>query len=104
MGNRKNITSKICNIISENEELNDIKNTILEAEEEGSEEGEKQELATDEKDVEALQKALDKALETITDEKLVSKINALKDALDLSKDTDSTDVAAVKECIELLSL
>ena len=104
MGNRKNITSKICNIISENEELNDIKNTILEAEEEGSENGEKQELATDEKDIEALQKALDKALETITDEKLVSKINALKDALDLSKDTDSTDVAAVKECIELLSL
>ena len=47
--------------------------------------------------------ALDKAAEKISDEAIISKINALKDALDSSKDSGSTDVGTVKECVELLS-
>lgn len=98
---RKEIVSKINEIVAESEELSDTKELFLESEdgEEGSEDAS---LATDEKDIEALKSALDKALDKISDEKLVSKINALKDALDSSKETGTTDVGTVKECVELL--
>lgn len=107
MGKRKEITSKIANVIAESEELSEVKDLIAEAEE-NEEEGEanedKSKLSVDDKGVEELKKALDKALENITDEKLVNKINSLKDALDAAKDSDTTDVATVKECIEILSM
>lgn len=108
MNARKEIVSKINNIVEESVELSEVKNLIAESEkdseEDSEEEGDSKKLAVSEKEVEELQDALDKALEKIADEKLVAKINDLKDALDASKDTDTTDVATVKECIEILSL
>lgn len=102
MESRKDITSKILSIISEDEELSEAKSLINEEDEEEDEGKEK--LATSEKDIDALKSALDKALESVTDEKLVKKIEDLKSALDASKEDDTTDVATVKECVELLSL
>ena len=104
MGSRKQIVENIGSVIAENEELSDMQSLIAEEEEAAASEegGETASLATDDKDIEALKSALDKALDKITDEKLVSKINALKDALDSSKDTGTTDVGTVKECVELL--
>lgn len=99
--NRKAVLETINNIVAENEYLSNSK--MLFEEEEGSEGEEEASLATSDKDIDALKGALDKALEKITDEKLVSKINALKDALDTSKDSGTTDVGTVKECVELLS-
>lgn len=102
MSNRKAIVESVENIIKESDYLSEMK-TLLEEEDETEEAPEDEKLETSDKDIEALQTALDKALEKITDEKLVSKINTLKDALSSSKDTGSTDVEAVKEAVELLS-
>lgn len=105
MDSRKKIVENINEMIEENEELSETKMLFEEEEETAADESEdKKELATNDKDIEALQNALDKALEKITDEKLVEKINSLKDALDSSKDNETTDVATVKECIEILSM
>ena len=102
MANRKEIMEAVEEIVSENEDLTDMR-TLFEEEtgEENNETDEK--LATSDKDIDALKGALDKALENITDEKLVEKIKSLKDALDASKDTGTTDVETVKECVEILS-
>lgn len=102
MNNRKAICEQIENLISEDEELMEARTLF---EEEGSEETESDaELATSDKDIDALKSALDKAAEKITDEKLLTKINALKDALESSKDTGTTEVGTVKECVELLNM
>lgn len=102
-GNKTAILESINNLIAEDEFLANEKMLFEENEDsEGSEADAS--LETDDKDIEALKSALDKALDKITDEKLVSKINALKDALDTSKDSGTTDVGTVKECVELLSL
>jgi len=101
--NKATILESIKDIVSEDEYLSDMKTLY---EEEGEEEGagdSDASLETSDKDIDALKSALDKALEKITDEKLVAKINALKDALDTSKDSGTTDVGTVKECVELLS-
>lgn len=100
--NKNAIFESVNNLVAEDEFLN---NTKVIFEEDGGEEGSEEEasLETNDKDIEALKSALDKALEKISDEKLVSKINALKDALDTSKDSGTTDVGTVKECVELLS-
>ena len=106
MDSRKKIVENINYMIDESEELYETK-VLFEEDEAAAEEGgeeDKKELAANDKDIEALQNALDKALEKITDEKLVEKINSLKDALDNSKDNETTDVAAVKECVEILSM
>ena len=81
--------------------LSETKLMLEEDESESTEED--KELETTDKDKDALAAALDKALENITDEKLVSKINSLKDALGASKDDGTTDVGTVKECVELLN-
>ena len=99
---RKEIVEKINDVIAESEELSETRDLITEDEESSAEETDAS-LSTDDKDIDALKSALDKALDKITDEKLVSKINALKDALDTSKETGTTDVGTVKECVELLS-
>lgn len=104
MNNRKAICEQIENLIEEDAELMEAK-TLFEEEEEAENDSEKDaELATSEKDIEALKSALDKAAEKITDEKLLTKINALKDALESSEDTGTTDVGTVKECVELLNM
>lgn len=54
-------------------------------------------------EVDKLVGALDKALDKITDEKLVKKIEDLKKALEDGKD-EGQDVATVKECVEILSM
>lgn len=101
MENRKEIIDAVNEIIEENEDLQEMKTLFEEDNEE--EEAENKELATSDKDIDALKDALDKAAEKISDEAIISKINALKDALDSSKDSGSTDVGTVKECVELLS-
>lgn len=102
MESRKEIIDAVSGIISENENLQEMKMLFEEdAEDDGAEEN--KELATSDKDIDALKKALDKAAENISDEAIISKINSLKDALDSSKDSGSTDVGTVKECVELLS-
>lgn len=104
MKSRKEIATKITNLVKENEDLNGFKTILEDEEDKAPEESEKEDkLAVSDKDIDDLKKALDKALESITDEKLVSKINSLKDALDSSKDAGETDVSTVKECVELLS-
>ena len=102
-GNKATILEDIKNIISEDEYLSDMKTLYEEEGEESDAEGSDASLETSDKDIDDLKSALDKALEKITDEKLVAKINALKDALDTSKDSGTTDVGTVKECVELLS-
>lgn len=103
--NRKAVLETIDNIVAESEYLSETKMLFEEEETAAAEEGAEAEasLSTSDKDIDALKDALDKALEKITDEKLVSKINSLKDALDTSKDSGTTDVGTVKECVELLS-
>ena len=101
MENRKTIIDSVNKIIEENEDLQEMKTLFEEDDEE--ETAENKELATSDKDIDALKNALDKAAEKISDEAIISKINALKDALDSSKDSGSTDVGTVKECVELLS-
>lgn len=102
-GNKATILEDIKNIISEDEYLSDMKTLYEEEGEESDAEGSDASLETSDKDIDDLKSALDKSLEKITDEKLVAKINALKDALDTSKDSGTTDVGTVKECVELLS-
>lgn len=106
IGSRAKITEAISKLISENEELNEAKNLLTESDvgEDDKTEEKTEKLSVDEKELDSLQNALDKALENITDEKVINKINDLKDALETSKSTETTDVAAVKECIEILSL
>ena len=102
--NKKSILESIKDIVEEDEYLSESKTLFEEDEAAGDEGGETDaSLETSDKDIDALKSALDKALDKITDEKLVSKINALKDALDTSKDSGTTDVGTVKECVELLS-
>ena len=101
MESRKEIISMIDELISEDDMLSETKLMLEEDDEEASDED--KELETTDKDKDALVKALDTALENITDEKLVSKINSLKDALGASKDEGTTDVGTVKECVELLN-
>lgn len=102
--NKKSILEGIKDIVEEDEYLSESKTLFEEDEAAGDEGGEADaSLETSDKDIDALKSALDKALDKITDEKLVSKINALKDALDTSKDSGTTDVGTVKECVELLS-
>ena len=98
---KKEIVERINDVIAESEELSETRDLITEDEESGAEETDAS-LSTDDKDIDALKSALDKALDKITDEKLVSKINALKDALDTSKESGTTDVGTVKDCVELL--
>lgn len=105
MSGRKAVLDGVNKIVEEDENLLETK-TIYESEDEPEEDGAKEskDLECSSKDIEALKSALDKALEKVTDEKLVSKINSLKDALDSCEDTGTTDVGTVKECVELLSL
>lgn len=104
MSGRAAVLDGVSKIVESNEALLDTK-TIYESDDEPEEENkENKDLECSSKDIEALKSALDKALEKITDEKLVSKINSLKDSLDSCEDTGTTDVGTVKECVELLSL
>lgn len=107
MENRKNIVEGFNKIIDENELLKEQKCKIDETKEKCSKETEKDEeelIDVNEEDIDKLSKALDKALEKITDQKLVDKIGELKNALELSKANETTDVKAIKECVELLSM
>ena len=105
MESRKDLLMKVEDLINEDSYLYDTKEMLMEEDDDGAETtDEDKALETSDKDINALKTALDKALENITDEKLVSKINSLKDALDASKDEGTTDVGTVKECVELLNL
>ena len=110
MEKRNEIIDAIQECIDEDEELSEQKALIeAEAENENDDDGsddkeDDKAPEASEKDLDALSKALDKALDTVTDEKLVDKIQALKDAIDGGKDSGTTPVKEVKEAVELLSM
>lgn len=57
-----------------------------------------------EQDTKAIVKALETAKSKATDEKLIDKIDKIIDSLSSSSEEGETDVSAVKEAVELLSL
>lgn len=103
--NRKQIVEKIEDFISGDAALSE-KRAVVEAEKTSSDDGEDEDAAPEasEQDVEAIKKALEKAKEKATDEKLVSKIDALIASLTEAIEDESTDVSAIKESVEILSL
>ena len=105
MENRKQIAEAIENFISSDEALSE-KRAIVEAEktnvDKEPEEGAAPEAS--EQDVEAIKKALEKAKEKATDEKLVSKIDSIINSLTEAAEDENTDVAAVKEAVEILNM
>ena len=104
MENRNTIVNAINTIISEDADFA-YKKALFEEEGEEEEGADDKEAAPEvsEKDTEALVKALDKALENITDEKLIKKIEDLKSDLQGAAEAEETDTGAVKEAVELLS-
>ena len=105
MENRKAITETIENFIAEDVALSE-KRAIVEAEKtsEGEETDEDAAPEASAQDVEAIKKALEKAKEKATDEKLVAKIDNLINSLTEAAEDESTDVAAIKESVILLSM
>jgi len=107
MENRKTIVEKIESFITEDVALSE-KRAIIEAEkvnDDSSNEEEKDNAPeASEQDVEAIKAALEKAKEKATDEKLISKIDSLIDSLTEAIEDESTDVAAIKEAVEILSM
>ena len=101
MENRNKIVDMINNVIEEDIDLSSKRNFLLEAEEE-SETDDAPEAS--DKDIEAVKAALEKAKEKASDEKLVKKIEDLISSLEDSEDAGETNISAVKESIELLSL
>ena len=105
MESRKQIAEAIENFISSDEALSE-KRAIVEAEkanvDKEPEEGAAPEAS--EQDVEAIKKALEKAKEKATDEKLVSKIDSIINSLTEAAEDENTDVAAVKEAVEILNM
>lgn len=105
MENRNEIFSTIQNIISEDSVLSERKRYFTEEDDEEENASAKTDAPeANEEDVSAIVKALEKAKELAKDEKLVSKIDTLISSLEDSSKDGETDVAAVKESVELLSL
>lgn len=105
MENRKQITETIEDFISSDEVLSE-KRAIVEAEKTSGDEEPEEGAAPEasEQDVEAIKKALEKAKEKATDEKLISKIDSIIDSLAEAVEDESTDVAAIKEAVEILNM
>lgn len=105
MENRKEIVETINNFIFNDLTLSE-KKAIIEAEKVESENEDNEDEAPEasEQDVEAIKKALEKAKEKATDEKLISKIDTIINSLTEAVENSSTDVAAVKEAVILLSM
>jgi hypothetical protein len=103
--NRKQIVEKIEDFISGDVALSE-KRAVVEAEKTSSDDGDDENTAPEasEQDVEAIKKALEKAKEKATDEKLISNIDALITSLTEAIEDESTDVSAIKESVEILSL
>ena len=101
MENRNKLADIVENIISENEELSE-KKTLFEAENE--EEGASKAPEATEDDIEEVRKALETAKSKAKDQKLADKIDDLINSLEESSKAGETDVASLKEAIEILSL
>ena len=101
MENRNKIVDLISNVISENDEFAAKQ---AEAAESTSDDKKTEAPEATEQDVEAIKKALETAKEKATDEKLINKIEDLIDSLGNASVAGETDVGAVKEAVELLSL
>lgn len=101
MENRTKIVNIINETIENNNELSS-KKALLEEEE--TEDDNDTAPEASEKDLEVLKKALETAKEKVEDEKLISKIEDLIDAIDEASKSGETDVGAVKESIQILSL
>ncbi len=100
MESRNKIVEMIENVIELNEDLSE-KRAILSEETDSSEDDTPE--AT-EQDVEAIVKALEAAKEKATDEKLVKKIESLISSVESSSESGETNVSAMKEAVEILSL
>lgn len=100
MVQRNVISEEVENLINGNEELS-AKRRLYEEDKEGSDTDAPE---ASEKDVDAFVKALETAKEKATDEKLASKIDDIISSLKSSSESGETDVSAVKEAVELLSL
>lgn len=100
MENRTKIVNIINETIENNNELSS-KKALLEEETEDDNDTAPE---ASEKDLEVLKKALETAKEKVEDEKLISKIEDLIDAIDEASKSGETDVGAVKESIQILSL
>lgn len=101
MENRKNIVSIFNNVIEEADDLCEKRNILAEEDEESVETDAPE---ADEQDIEEIKKALEKAIDKATDEKLIKKIEGIISSLEDSADAGETDVSAVKEAVEILSL
>jgi hypothetical protein len=97
--NRNKIVDEICRIIEENENLMSLKESA-----EGTDGTEDKDAQCTEEDYDKLLKELEKVQEKVSDEKLSKKIEDLISAINDCKDTDTTDVATVKEAISLLKM
>lgn len=97
--NRNKIVNEICRIIEENENLMSLKENA-----EDTNEAEDKDAQCTEEDYDKLLKELEKVQEKVSDEKLSKKIEDLISAINDCKDTDTTDVATVKEAISLLKM
>lgn len=100
MVQRNVISEEIENLINGNEELS-AKRRLYEEDKEDSDIDAPE---ASEKDVDAFVKALKTAKEKATDEKLASKIDDIISSLKSSSESGETNVSAVKEAVELLSL
>lgn len=99
MENRNKIVGMIENIISESEELSDKKDSF-----EAKDENETDAPEATEEDTKEIVKALETAADKAKDEKLKKKIEDLIDSISVAADSGETDVGAVKEAVEILSL
>lgn len=100
LSHRKDIVNFINETVESDELLSERKQRLMEAEKEddGSDDDDVPDM--NDKDTEALVKALEKAKELCDDEKLADKIDDLINNIQ----SDDTDVAAVKEAVEIISL
>lgn len=102
VSSRKTILENINKVISEDEILKNKAQLLTEGE--NTEDDDSDIPEATKQDVDGIVKELEKAKSKAKDEKLIEKISDLIDSLKSSSDEGTTDVGAVKESIEILSL
>jgi len=100
LSHRKDIVNFINETVESDEILSERKQRLMEAAAEEDDSSDDDTPEVSEKDTEALVKALEKAKELCDDEKLADKIDDIISNIE----SGDTDVAAVKEAVEIISL
>lgn len=101
MSKRNEISKAVENLISEDEEFSAKKEQMASEKKDGDDSDAPE---ASEQDTKAIVKALETAKSKATDEKLIDKIEKIISSLEDTSSEGETDVAAVKEAVELLSL